>query len=90
MINSNCAESEDANYSYVLLRRWYDRQWDKWDEWAEVTGEHLMQKYGETPEQWRESCKRWIDCGGLYEYKIAKRVDTVEWEISFRDFVNTK
>lgn len=85
MMKSDCYEPEDANCSYVLLQRWYDRQWDKWEEWEEVTGDHLIRKYGETPEQWKESCKGWIECGGHYEYKIAKRVDTVEWEISYRE-----
>jgi len=77
-----------SDHSYILFRRWYDSQWKKWDEWDEVTGDFLIQKYGETPEQWKESCKAWIDCGGLYEYKIAKRVDTVEWEMSYKDLGN--
>lgn len=47
-----------------------------------ITGYQLESKYGSTPEEWKESCKNWIEIGGLYEYRIGKRTDVVEWSMS--------
>jgi len=68
-----------------LEMRWYDKQWDKWTEWEEVEGFKLREKYGTTPEEWKASCKAWIEVGGHYEYRIGTRTDVVEWEISYRE-----
>jgi hypothetical protein len=68
-----------------LEMRWYDKQWDKWTEWEEVEGFKLREKYGTTPEEWKASCKIWIEVGGHYEYRIGTRTDVVEWEISYRE-----
>ena len=70
-----------------LEMRWYDKQWDKWTEWEEVEGFKLREKYGTTPEEWKASCKMWIEVGGHYEYRIGTRTDVVEWEISYRENV---
>lgn len=68
-----------------LLMRWWDKQWKTWTEWEEVSGFKLREKYGANPEEWKESCKTWIEVGGHYEYRIVTRSETVDWEISFSD-----
>ena len=70
--------------SYPFLQmRWYDKQWGKWTEWKEVEGFKLREKYGTTPEEWKASCKMWIEVGGHYEYRIGTRTDVLDWEISY-------
>lgn len=66
-----------------LEKRWYDSQWKKWTDWEEIEGRQLRDKYGTTPEEWKESCKSWIEIGGTYEYRIGVRTDEVVWEMSY-------
>jgi hypothetical protein len=77
-----------ARVKFVLFRRWHDGQWNTWTEWEEIRGKELRDKYGETPEIWKKMCKNWIEVGGRYEYRIVRRVDTVEWSLSFKDKPN--
>jgi hypothetical protein len=76
---------ETACSRSFLEMRWYDKQWDKWTEWEEVKGFKLREKYGTTPEEWKASCKIWIEVGGRYEYRIGTRTDVVDWKISYRE-----
>ena len=46
-------------------------------------GYKLKDKFGNTVEEWKESCKAWINIGGHYEYRIIRRVDTIEWGMCF-------
>lgn len=67
----------------VLLQRWYDRQLDKWTDWEEIPKRKLLEKYGSTIEEWKNSCENWIEIGGTYEYRIIERVSTDIWSTSF-------
>lgn len=64
--------------TYILQQRWHDRQWNAWTDWEEVD-----ETYGTTLEEWKKSCQAWIDVGGTYEYRIVKRTDVLEWELSY-------
>lgn len=64
--------------NYILQQRWNDRQWNSWTDWEEVD-----ESYGTTLEEMKKSSQAWIDLGGTYEYRIIKRTDVLEWELSF-------
>lgn len=68
-----------------LYCRWYDKRWEKWSHWAEQEGRELLSKYGETEEEWKESCKSWIEMGGTYEFKIVERTEEPIWRISYEN-----
>ena len=70
--------------NYILQQRWHDRQTDKWTDWDDADKNYdLYRKYGTTPVEWKKSCQAWIDVGGTYEYRIVKRTDVLEWELSY-------
>lgn len=69
--------------TYHLYVRYHDKQWNMWREWEEVSSYRLLNKYGETKEDWIESCKSWIKIGGRYEYKIVRRIEMVEYRMIF-------
>lgn len=69
--------------NYILQQRWYDSQWKTWTDWKELDAWTIDRKYGVTPEAWKKSCQAWIDVGGTYEYRIVKRTDVLEWELSY-------
>ena len=66
-----------------LIVRWYDSQRKEWTDWEEITGRELTSKYGDTPEQWKEACKSWIEIGGFYDYRIGTETKVIEWETSY-------
>lgn len=68
---------------FILEMRWFDRQRETWMDWEIVSPADLCAKYGTTPAEWKKSCKLWIEIGGLYEYRISKRTDVIEWELSY-------
>jgi hypothetical protein len=65
----------------VLQRRWYDTQRGTWEDWHDVPQRDLKHKYGETPEDWKRSCKAWIEMGGTYQFRIVERIDKFVWLI---------
>jgi hypothetical protein len=77
---------------YYLEFRWYDSQHKTWQDWEEITGWKLENKYGSTPEDWKAACETWIEVGGTYEYRIGTREDKIVWETSYltRDPENEK
>lgn len=68
----------------IFQRRWYDSQWEKWDDWVDVEG-RVLDKYGETPEEWIVTAMEYLDMGATYEYRIIERTDETLWEMSFKD-----
>ena len=75
----------EVRLTHALLQRWYDRTLQRWDRWAEITGEELRTKYGITPDEWKQNCQAWIDIGGTYQYKIVRRTDATVWTCSYED-----
>ncbi len=71
------------NYKSILQVRFHDKYREEWDDWEDITDRGLRIKYGETEGDWKKSCKEWIDMGGRYEYRIIRRVDTIDWSICF-------
>lgn len=70
---------------YILKKRWFDSSRGVWTDWEQIDEYTLQRKYGKTIDDWKLSCKDWIDIGGTYEYKIVKRTDTVEWTLKFSE-----
>lgn len=68
---------------WVLLMRHHDTRNDNWSAWEEPNKADLNAKYGTNPEQWRDTCSRWIEMGGTYEFKIVRRTDEVEWSLHY-------
>jgi hypothetical protein len=72
----------------VLMMRHHDTRNDKWSQWKEPSQTDLRSKYGTTPDEWKDTCKRWIEIGGTYEFKILRRTDAVEWSIHYANVSN--
>lgn len=68
--------------THILQQRWHDRQWNAWTDWGDVDEE----SYGTTLEEWKKSCQNWLNVGGTYEYRIVKRTDVLEWELSYLNY----
>lgn len=67
----------------VLLMRHHDTRSNKWTPWSEPSHTDLLSKFGTTPDEWKDTCKRWIEIGGTYEFKIVRRTDVVEWKVHY-------
>lgn len=65
------------------MMRHHDTRSDKWSQWEEPSQIDLRSKYGTTPDEWKDTCKRWIEMGGTYEFKIMRRTDVVEWSLRY-------
>lgn len=64
--------------SFALEIRHWDYLQQDWGEWNRIRGQDLY-KFGMTPKEWKASCKRWIEVGGLYDCRIVREAAT--WRI---------
>tara|TARA_R110000868_G_scaffold349003_1_gene610181 strand:+ start:106 stop:381 length:276 start_codon:yes stop_codon:yes gene_type:complete len=71
--------------SFVLQYRFHDRQFQRWSDWTTIEGKTLREQYGTTVAEWKANCKRWIEMGGRYEYRIIRREETQTWGITFSE-----
>lgn len=68
---------------FKLIQRWYDPQFERWEDPRTITGQELLENYGETPDDWKKAAESWIEMGGKYRFEIVRGFKMVIWTKEF-------